>query len=216
MIARSRDRRRVDARLMRRRWPVFLLALSLGIFAFACDSGEEPGQRVNLRESPDARSVLKLFAEFQGRLKPELKAAIAEGGTAGAIGRCHSVSPELAALLSREFAADRNRSFTVRRVSDRPRNPDHAPDKFEARVIAEWQAELKAGREIEAVAHQTSQGLRVMQPIRAGAVCLACHGAPETIETETRARLKELYPDDSATGYRAGDLRGAFSAVLGP
>ena len=56
--------------------------------------------------------------------------------------------------------------------------------------------------------------LRVMQPIRAGGLCLACHGPRETIEAETLARIDALYPQDAATGYAAGDLRGAFSASI--
>ena len=39
--------------------------------------------------------------------------------------------------------------------------------------------------------------------------CLKCHG--ETIEPETAAILDELYPEDKARGYKAGQVRGAFT-----
>jgi excinuclease UvrABC helicase subunit UvrB len=39
--------------------------------------------------------------------------------------------------------------------------------------------------------------------------CLACHG--KTLAPQVAARLKELYPDDRATGYAAGEIRGAIT-----
>ncbi len=39
--------------------------------------------------------------------------------------------------------------------------------------------------------------------------CLACHGGKIQIKvTET---LDKLYPQDQARGYKAGDIRGAFT-----
>lgn len=42
-----------------------------------------------------------------------------------------------------------------------------------------------------------------------GAPCLMCHG--EHIEPAVHARIGGRYPGDEATGYKEGDLRGAFS-----
>jgi hypothetical protein len=47
-----------------------------------------------------------------------------------------------------------------------------------------------------------------MQAIPTGALCLQCHG--ENISPEVQAELARLYPEDKATGYSAGDIRGAF------
>ncbi len=38
-----------------------------------------------------------------------------------------------------------------------------------------------------------------------------CHG--EKISQELSAELNKLYPNDKATGFKKGDIRGAFSAV---
>jgi fibrillarin-like rRNA methylase len=41
--------------------------------------------------------------------------------------------------------------------------------------------------------------------------CLKCHGDPESdIDTATRAKLQQLYPEDLATGYRLNDFRGLW------
>jgi hypothetical protein len=39
-------------------------------------------------------------------------------------------------------------------------------------------------------------------------MCLGCHG--KNIAPEVQAKLDELYPEDQATGFSEGDLRGAF------
>jgi hypothetical protein len=39
--------------------------------------------------------------------------------------------------------------------------------------------------------------------------CLMCHG--DNIDPATAAKLDELYPQDQARGYTAGQVRGAFT-----
>jgi hypothetical protein len=48
-----------------------------------------------------------------------------------------------------------------------------------------------------------------MKAIPTAAVCLVCHG--ETVEGALGEKIKALYPQDRATGYRLGDIRGAFT-----
>jgi hypothetical protein len=49
-----------------------------------------------------------------------------------------------------------------------------------------------------------------------GTLCLACHGQVSSLDPAVRAVLAERYPADRATGYRAGDLRGAVSVTFVP
>jgi hypothetical protein len=53
-----------------------------------------------------------------------------------------------------------------------------------------------------------------MQPIRVQAMCLSCHGDPAGIPAEVKEILASRYPKDLATGYKAGDLRGAVSVRI--
>ena len=55
---------------------------------------------------------------------------------------------------------------------------------------------------------------RYMKAIPTGALCLNCHGT--TLAPEVAAKLHELYPADAATGFNAGDLRGAFTITETP
>jgi hypothetical protein len=40
-------------------------------------------------------------------------------------------------------------------------------------------------------------------------MCTACHGTPEQISPEVKAKLDQLYPNDKAVNYKPGELRGA-------
>jgi len=50
-----------------------------------------------------------------------------------------------------------------------------------------------------------------MKVIPTAEVCLKCHGS--TLAPGVDKVLSELYPQDKATGYKKGDIRGAFVAV---
>lgn len=42
-------------------------------------------------------------------------------------------------------------------------------------------------------------------------LCLQCHGTPgEDIDPETLASIQKFYPNDKATGFKLGDLRGLW------
>lgn len=46
-------------------------------------------------------------------------------------------------------------------------------------------------------------------------LCLQCHGAPgKDITAETLAAIQKLYPDDKATGFQPGDLRGLWRVTF--
>jgi hypothetical protein len=52
--------------------------------------------------------------------------------------------------------------------------------------------------------------LGVLTPIRVGGLCLQCHGQPDDLAPGVVESLERLYPDDQATGFAEGDLRGWF------
>ena len=47
-----------------------------------------------------------------------------------------------------------------------------------------------------------------MKAIPTGGLCLQCHG--EVLDPAVAGKIAELYPDDQATGFIDGDLRGVF------
>ena len=153
----------------------------------------------------------QLATQLGGQLKAELGKAIAEGGPVAAIDVCHTRAPEIAARLSQASGA------RVGRTALRVRNPSNAPDDLERAVLEQFAADLGAGpidRPLEA-AFEIRRGDAVerhfMRAIPTDALCLTCHG--ESLSPALAAEIARRYPDDQATGFKLGELRGAFSVV---
>jgi hypothetical protein len=106
----------------------------------------------------------------------------------------------------------------VRRTTLRPRNPRNAPDAYERALLERLQEQSREGKMPEGVFEASEIGgkkvYRYAKPMTVGPACIACHGSPAEISGEVRELLKERYPEDQATGYRLGDLRGIVSVVI--
>jgi hypothetical protein len=63
----------------------------------------------------------------------------------------------------------------------------------------------------EVVEEPSGKSLRYMKAIGTAPLCLSCHGSSEQIPVNVQAKIDAFYPHDKATGYKAGQLRGAVS-----
>ena len=100
--------------------------------------------------------------------------------------------------------------YQLRQVSTKYRNPRNNPDKFEEKALLEF---MKDGNLSEYKGIDKINGQRVLRyllPLYIEEACLKCHSAEETIPEF----IKEYYPEDKATGYTYGDLRGAISVIV--
>ncbi|GAB6042307.1 Tll0287-like domain-containing protein [Endothiovibrio diazotrophicus] len=148
--------------------------------------------------------------QFFGELKGELMKAMKEGGPVNAIGVCSAKAPGIAHQISVE------KGWKVGRTSLKLRNPANAPDAWERSVLEKFEARKAAGEDpktmayAEVVEQDGQKVFRFMKAIpTAEKPCLACHG--ENLKPAVAAKLDELYPQDQARGYHAGDIRGAFT-----
>lgn len=156
-----------------------------------------------------ARQTVRLFSE---RLKGQLAAAIKADGAANAVSLCQTISPDLSTVLTDESG------FEVSRTALKLRNPENAAGPWELEVLGMFQEKALAGADLAKLEHYaeltTPEGdrlFRYMKAIPTADMCLACHGTD--LKPDVRAELTRYYPDDKATGYRLGELRGAFSLV---
>ena len=152
--------------------------------------------------------------DFGARLLAELQKAMAAGGPVNALGVCNVAAPKLAAEKSAEH------KMTIRRTSLKLRQPKDAPDAWELQQLQSFERRKAAGESPakietgEYVEMGGKRAFRYMKAIPTGPLCLSCHGA--NLAPAVAARLKELYPGDQATGFKVGDLRGAFSVTIAP
>jgi len=152
-----------------------------------------------------------LADQLMSELKAELGQAMQQGGPVAAVAVCKSRAPEIAARLSASSGAD------VGRTAIRLRNPANAPDELERAVMQGFAAQLSSASPAatatpEAIFESRSaQGTerRYLRAIVMQPVCLACHGA--TLAPELATAIARDYPQDTATGYEAGQLRGAVT-----
>jgi Protein of unknown function (DUF3365) len=186
---------------------VFATCMQVGMPVAAQGLGKAPSAAPNQAQIAQARAAAK---ELGQKLKGQLVAAIKSGGPKSAIGVCRTIAPALSQRIGAE------RGMRVGRTALRVRNPRNAPDDWERTVLEEFAAKIKAGADpsrlerAETVA--TGNGattFRYMKAIpMAAKPCLACHGVPEP---SLKAEIDRLYPRDQATGFKPGDLRGAFT-----
>jgi hypothetical protein len=110
--------------------------------------------------------------------------------------------------------------MSIGRTSLKLRQPKNAPDDWELRQLRRFEERKAAGEGVatlEVGAYAEKDGKRVfryMKAIPTAPLCLNCHGA--SLAPEVAAKLHELYPADAATGFNAGDLRGAFTITETP
>ncbi|WP_043767862.1 Tll0287-like domain-containing protein [Algiphilus aromaticivorans] len=178
---------------------VLLVMTLIGPAHAAPDSAEAATQ---------ASAIVDRFAET---LQGELRAAMQEGGPEMAVSVCRDVAPAIAAELSRDSG------WQVRRVSRGVRNPMLGmPDVWEQRQLAAFEARFADSgpgpyEHFETVDEPLGQVARYMRAIPTQPVCLACHGDAAARAEGIEDVLEAAYPHDRATGYAAGELRGAFS-----
>ena len=178
------------------------------IYACVVALGLSPAAMAGEIEQRSKQSRI-VVSDFMLLLKAELKAAIKKGGPGNAIQVCKSKAPEIAAETSEKMG------WRVARTSLKLRNPHNAPDAWELKVMQEFEKRKAAGEEIktlefaEVVTTQGKKQFRYMKAIPTGKVCLQCHGSH--IDPNVVATLKTNYPEDQATGFKQGDIRGAFT-----
>ena len=139
-----------------------------------------------------------LLAPFKQDLQKALKSGLAEG-PAAAIQVCRVKAPGIADALSVD-------GVQMGRSSHKLRNPDNTAPDWVSPIMQTYldDASSRKPRAVELAGGHWGY----VEPIMLQPLCLTCHGselAPDVAE-----RIASLYPEDKATGFETGDLRGVF------
>jgi hypothetical protein len=184
------------------------LAVSLVVLLSASVVSAQPGPGPNQSAMQETRDIAAAMLKELGQT---LQAAMADGGSENAIGVCKTQAPEIAMKLSMKH------QLKVARVGTRARNPDMGvPNDWQTQAFKQFETRLAKGDkpyDIEFIQLVKSGSydleLRYAKPIVLQPMCTACHGTPEQISPEVKAKLDQLYPNDKAVNYKPGELRGA-------
>lgn len=144
----------------------------------------------------------ELLKPLKQNLMQTLQSEMKSHGVIGAIKACKMEAPKIANSLQ-----DESRKIELGRTSHRLRNPDNAPKDWVKPYLAEF---VSSGKYPSAqVIPLLKNRVGYIEPILlAQPLCLKCHGTE--IDSETLTHLKTLYPNDQATGFKAGEFRGFF------
>ncbi|MGB0806861.1 MAG: c-type heme family protein [Salibacteraceae bacterium] len=142
-------------------------------------------------------------------LGKNLKGTIKNKGTKAAVSFCNSKAYPLTDSMSIELNAH------IKRVSDQPRNPNNQANYTELEYIKEAKQILAIGEKIKPQMQEMEGKMVGYYPITTNGMCLQCHGQPNTqIKPEVLQNIKDLYPNDLATGYGENELRGIWVVTM--
>ncbi len=148
-----------------------------------------------------------IVKEAGALLSSNLLAAIQAKGLTNALAYC-----SVKALPLAELVAAGNK-VELRRVSHRARNPQGKADAFESEVLRRFQSQLAPNQPPPALlTSNRADTVTFFAPVVINnPLCLQCHGEPgKDIAPENLTFIRGLYPQDAATGFKQGDLRGAW------
>ena len=131
-----------------------------------------------------------------------------KSGPAGAILICKDMAPKIGAEITQQTG------WKIKRVSLKARNESRAtPDAWEQAALEDFDLRAAAGEP----ASQLEKGelvnneYRYVKALAVKPICLGCHGNDEQISPAVKSILQQNYPNDKATGYTLGQIRGAIS-----
>ena len=146
-----------------------------------------------------------------GELKSTLQASMKASGPVDSIVVCNVDAPNIAKKVSED------KGLRVARTSLKFRNQANKPDAWEKSVLEQFEQRKANGEPIKTLEFSEVSEIdgrkvfRYMKAIPTGDVCLKCHGT--NIAEPVAARINSLYPNDKATGFSKGDIRGAFTVT---
>ena len=142
--------------------------------------------------------------QLQQRLGKVLMSTIQSEGHIAAIAVCNEQAPQIASAVSEELGLE------VSRTAVKVRNPNNSPSAEQKRILEDFEHLWSKNKENPPTATYTDDdgGKVWMKAIVMQPQCSACHGS--SVEPELQQAINERYPNDQATGFEVGNIRGAF------
>lgn len=175
-----------------------LTALVLGSVAVANTSH---AQEIDIKAlTQEAKGIIKAFA---GDLKGTLVQGMKAKGPEHAIALCNEKAP---GIEEKHSAGE----WQISRTSLKIRNPDNTPTDWQQQILESFEQRKASGEDVKTLAatHVQDGDFYFLKAIPTGPVCTTCHG--KELNPAVSNKLAELYPNDKATGFATGDIRGAF------
>lgn len=162
-------------------------------------------------ETATVDNTRSIATQLLNTLGQKLKTALSTDGPLAAVSVCKEAAPAIANSLSAEHGVQ------ITRVGTKVRNQKMGiPNVWQKEALTQFEERLALGEKPSDLEYwkvvESAAGKRelhyakaiVMQP-----QCLSCHGQTQDIPAALAEKIRQEYPNDQATGYSAGKLRGA-------
>jgi hypothetical protein len=144
-----------------------------------------------------------LAQDLKAGLMKNLSEKISKEGVEAAVPFCHeNVRP-----IAKSISGERSKKFEFGRSSHKVRNKNNTSPAWMAPYLKEFQGKQKGEVKKSFIIHTLEDSKRVyLEPLYVEARCLQCHG--ENISKNIKNKIRQLYPEDNATGFKLGEFRG--------
>ncbi len=150
----------------------------------------------------------KVASSLPPKLVAALQEEITKSGFDGAIPVCRDLAPKMAGELSQLTG------WKIKRVSLKSRNETRAtPDAWEKAALEDFDKRAAIGEppaQLEK-GEVVNNEYRYVKALPVQQLCLNCHGTANNTSEAVKKVLAEHYPNDHATGYSLGQIRGVIS-----
>jgi uncharacterized protein DUF3365 len=174
------------------------------VFLMACGNKEasQSSEKIDSTYVIRGNAMAKISFET---ISGELKKALANGDLEHALRYCNEHAYPITDSLA--FA----NQISIRRVSNKNRNPRNKADKMEEFLIKGFSIDLSEGNDLSPKVILKGDSVIFYKPIITQGMCLNCHGTPgKEISFRNDSLIQTLYPKDKAVGYQANQLRGLW------
>ena len=195
---------------------LYIFSLTVLLFLSACKNETKPEgptkeeikiEKANINIDPSYAQIgLNIAFKTKAQLGKNLMGTMEEKGTLEALKFCNVKAIPLTDSMAIAHQA------TIKRVSDKTRNPINKANETELKNIEHFKSILANKEELKPVVDTISDTVHFYYPIVTNAMCLQCHGIPEKdLDPKLLTALNNLYPNDEALGYSENQVRGIWS-----
>ena len=144
-----------------------------------------------------------LAGDLKQSLMKNLSEKISKDGVVEAVPFCHANVK----VIAKGAAKERIKKYEFGRTSHKIRNVSNNPQPWAMTYLKEFEGKKKGEIKKDHIIHKLDNGQRIyMEPLYVEAKCLMCHG--DNVAQNVSGKIKELYPEDKATGFKLGEFRG--------
>ena len=168
-------------------------------------------QKLTEGEAADFKKQgIEIVESATKELGMNLMSKMKEGGVDLAIPFCHASAMPITGEIAKKYQAE------IKRTSYKIRNPKNIPNEEETEILTQFLNSYKTGIPAESIVQKVNDNKIVFYaPIIMKKQCLACHGiVGQELAIRTDSIIKSFYPDDQATGFKEGELRGLWKVTF--